>query len=806
MIELRFFFFCFLQCFIAVNSIGQAFGHIYDAVTGEAVVGAEVYHDQGITSISNQDGKFTLPLFSKESSNIQACLTAEGKCASFYFSKPCLASMYNSIGEKVWSSAEISTEASFSTERFTNGLYFLKAENAMGKSLFSLYAISGIFYMNGSWSPQSELSNAILHVKAAGYKAAEFELNTSNTRNYNLLLRKNTYASTPFTNKLIGKEAFDTLSSSPSRTNISNVLSLKVMYDFTTDSIFFINTKLYNSHFQFARDILHYPYGPGEFNNYQYSNNPNRQYYQLTLNYFKDSDTYTFEFFTGDGASCENVYDCYEKLKQTFFASNNLFFYSTNQSWEDCHEIPRLTANDLFEGQNYQALNLTENYGYLTKINILNIEQADVTRHSIVVTNGIPNDMPVIAGIITSEFQTPLSHINVLSHNRGTPNMALKNAFEHELIDSLENQLVYLKVEGNSFTLRKATIAEAEAFWVKKEPSVPVLLQADCITKGLVNLDTCSYFNVTSIGGKAANFAEMLIAFREKYMLPPVPEQYFAIPFYYYLNHIERHGIDTLIANMLNDERFKADAVYKKLKLQELQERIVASDLNDTLLTLLKDKLGETSKFSNFRFRSSTNAEDIEGFNGAGLYDSYTGKIDSEKKAIDIAVKKVWASLWNYRAFEEREYFKIDHLTCAMGILVHRSFPNEDANGVAISTNPYNVNHGYVVNVQYKEISIVAPEEGIMHDQSIVYDFKLSGEGKYTIEYISTSSIPSLTEHVLTDQELFLLADYITTLKRHYYALLNPDTPYKNFGLDIEFKIDSSVSPRKLYLKQVRLY
>ena len=44
--------------------------------------------------------------------------------------------------------------------------------------------------------------------------------------------------------------------------------------------------------------------------------------------------------------------------------------------------------------------------------------------------DAVPNDISIVAGQITAEFQTPLAHINVLSVNRGTPNMALRGALE----------------------------------------------------------------------------------------------------------------------------------------------------------------------------------------------------------------------------------------------------------------------------------------------------------------------------------------------------------------------------------------
>ena len=50
--------------------------------------------------------------------------------------------------------------------------------------------------------------------------------------------------------------------------------------------------------------------------------------------------------------------------------------------------------------------------------------------------------------------------------------------------------------------------------------------------------------------------------------------------------------------------------------------------------------------------RSSTNAEDLPGFNGAGLYDTVANV--RGKAALGEAVKQVWASLWNLRAVEER--------------------------------------------------------------------------------------------------------------------------------------------------------
>ena len=56
----------------------------------------------------------------------------------------------------------------------------------------------------------------------------------------------------------------------------------------------------------------------------------------------------------------------------------------------------------------------------------------------------VPNDLSVTLGIITEEFQTPLSHINVLSQTRKIPNMALRNAFTDPKLRALDGKWVKL--------------------------------------------------------------------------------------------------------------------------------------------------------------------------------------------------------------------------------------------------------------------------------------------------------------------------------------------------------------------------
>ncbi len=616
-------------------------------------------------------------------------------------------------------------------------------------------------------------------------------------------LLKKSYDDLDYFNELPNYEAFYMLQGSPPKTNYGEIESIKALYDFVDDTIYYTNVKKYPSHFSFAETVLGYEYGSVNFFWTQYNISPWRFLNLITINYHRNIGKYVFEFDSWDRVDCDGIKATWQKLLETSWFGDKLYFHANSLQWKNCPDVPIISSEELYAGQNYQALNLEENYGFLRKVEISELPTAYPGRHDLVVLNGIPNDVSVVAGIITTEFQTTLSHINILSHNRHTPNMALKDGWTNPLLDSLLGELVFLKVESDSFYIRKANIDEATAFWNQREPQTPVVLQKDTETSGLIELGSQSISSVKTIGGKAANLAELVILDSI-----PLPEDYFAIPFYYYQQHIAGHGLDTLIQNMLADEAFRSNQEYRSNKLAQLRQLIIDAPLDPALTAAVLNRIQNFGNFDAYKFRSSTNAEDLESFSGAGLYDSFSAKKSSSSKTVDKAIKQVWASLWNLRAFDERDYYKIDESSVAMGVLVNRSFPNEDANGVVITRNLYNGNHGYIINVQYKEYSIVYPEPGIITDQIITYTINLNNQ-KYTIEYLTQSNLPGLGgQTVLTDDEIYELADYCTRIKNHYYYDLpnNCNCGYESFAVDIEFKLDSEVENRKIYIKQARIY
>src|ERR1041384_5434571 len=66
--------------------------------------------------------------------------------------------------------------------------------------------------------------------------------------------------------------------------------------------------------------------------------------------------------------------------------------------------------------------------------------------------------------------------------------------------------------------------------------------------------------------------------------------------------------------------------------------------------------------------RSSTNAEDLPNFSGAGLY-STVPNVRTDQQLME-AIKTVWASVWNYEAYEARESFGMSHFAVYPAVLI----------------------------------------------------------------------------------------------------------------------------------------
>jgi pyruvate, water dikinase len=789
-----------------VTAFGQTVysGKIIDSYTKNPVSGAEIsFQGTNLKTTTDSDGRFSLATGIDDINNSSDFeIDIEDERVLWRSNKPMDIQIINILGQSTEvNGRSLIGNGELDVATLPDGIYLMSVECKKAVHVYKMNKNSHFISIGTTGEkPKSNLKSTLatdtIVISKSGYFTQKYGYQTDDNI-YELLKLK--YDNIDYLNRLIRPEAFTILQGMPFNSTFSEVKSIKLVYSIPDQKMYYSNSEKYAIHYDFCSGVLGYNKGQTTFNREQYSKNANRIYILATLNHFTASGIYTLEFLAADQLDCSDIETVYNKVAETFYLGESLRFYANSTDWATCKNVPVISSDELYKGQNYQPLNPQENYGYLRKVSATKLSTTYLGRHDIVLLSTIPIDIPVVSGIITTEFQTPLSHINVLSHNRGTPNMALRDGWTNPKLNGLLDKLVYLKVSLDSFNIHEAILSEAQIFWAQKEPQTIHVLKLDTTTTGLVELTVADVNWVSTIGGKAANFAELTNVDVPNYGPLPLPENYFAIPFYYYCQHIKRYGLDVFINNMLNDQLFRTDISYRKQQLEILHDSIKNSPLDAGLLQLVKAHLANTEGFTNFRFRSSTNAEDIEGFNGAGLYESFTGSLSDPDKPIDKAIKKVWASLWDYGAFEERDYFKIDHRTIAMGVLVHRSYPAEAANGVAITENIYNPYHPAVtINVQVGEISVVSPEENQLPDQILFY----TNSDESIIEYINHSNVPGMEgKTVMTNNELKELKDYCMAINYHYCKLNLECSP-----MDIEFKVDVIKGVRKVYIKQARLY
>jgi hypothetical protein len=465
-------------------------------------------------------------------------------------------------------------------------------------------------------------------------------------------------------------------------------------------------------------------------------------------------------------------------------------------------QMPLVGPNAPFQGQTYQPLNNKVGYGVLSFVPSIDLDGAPLGPQVLLVTDLVPNDIPLTAGVITETFQTPLSHVNVLSKNRGTPNMALVDARHHPGIEPFLGKLVRLEVSAAEFEIRVATSQEAQDFWDSQQDDLPLLIPAiDTTVIELVKLSKASYGDLPAIGAKAAQLAELSDLEIDCDLPLVTPRSAFAIPVVHYLSHFEASGARALLADLSADPEFQTNPVVRQGALARVRAQIQAHPVDRALLSDVELHVAEKFGQARVRFRSSSNTEDLPQFSGAGLYLSQSGAIGDPKRPIEEAILAVWASLWNSRAYDERAYFNVSQDHVAMGILCHEAFLSERANGVAISrdlTNPVNRTRDYI-NVQFGEASVTNPAPGISSDMFVHRYW--AGDSLDIYNAVSTfmDGVP-----VLDKGEIDHLHCALRQIHKHLHPIVDPLEENPWYTIEIEFKLIGD--ERNLMVKQARPY
>ncbi len=628
-----------------------------------------------------------------------------------------------------------------------------------------------------------------------------------------------------FAQQLGCEEDFDKLAADPLDASIPGASSVKTVIDRADEgALYFQNSTRYPIHWEFAFNNLSgdgLPIVPqlAEFNTIEYYS-PDRRFVLGAVTYYEEPDVWAYELSPYDTASAEMIELAYTQIRDNAYFGSELRFHPTSAAIETVAEdlpddILTISTDELFAGITYQPLNVATSMG---RLEFLTDEQLAVPPdfRSIVVLESVPNDISATAGIITAEFQTPLSHINVLSQNRGTPNMGLRGAFENETLRELEGKWVELAVGPFEWTIREVTVEEADEWFEENGPEPIDVEPMNTTETALVDvqdiLDRDTYPDlreaitaaVPTFGGKGSHYGA-LSTIGDAVPVPPG----FVVPVHHYDKHMADNGLWDLVDDILDDPEVRDDPAVRTQRLAELRAAIQFAPLDPVLEQAVIDRIStgvSEGEFvtTRFRFRSSTNAEDVSGFNGAGLYESHTGDLNDPTRPVRNAIRATWASVWSDRAFAERSYYSIEHRNIGMALLCHRSFPVEDANGVAITGNIFDTlgaEPAFYINVQVGDNPVVRPEPGDTTDQ-ILYYYTQPGQ---PIVYLGSSNLIPDGESVLSNPQINELGSALSALHQFFAPAYGNQGGL--YGMDVEFKFDQQYDAEPtLYIKQARPY
>ncbi|MFK8057747.1 MAG: PEP/pyruvate-binding domain-containing protein [Saprospiraceae bacterium] len=509
---------------------------------------------------------------------------------------------------------------------------------------------------------------------------------------------------------------------------------------------------------------------------------------------------YSFRFGFSNAYPFEIIQRAYDLIAINMpFLKGNLAFrprfqvtvdkYEEERSLYDASRVSVVSEEELFAGLDYLALNEEIGFG---RLQILE-PNVSPSPFDIVMSESVPDDLPRVAGILTGSVQTPLAHVNLRAIQDGIPNAYIRDVFTHPEIQPLIGEYVKLTIANEGFEIRLATRAEVDDHFASIRPDSIQVLSADLSKTEILSLDALDFADVISVGAKAANLGQLTTL---PFDAGTLPEGY-AIPFYFYDRFMEHNGLYDEAAAFLSDPSFRQNLSQQDQALEDFRRKIefgiMPTDLFDEL-TILQAKFPSDSFV---RCRSSSNNEDLPGFSGAGLYDSKTHRPDEGH--LIKTVRQVFAGLWTYRAFVERDFYRINHLSAKMGVLVHLSYKNELSNGVGVSIDPLYGSEGqYYLNTQLGNELVTNPDGTVSPEELLITEDNEGSELRY--ELVRQSNLVPIGVQLMDSFQLVKTRDYLKLI-HEMFAPLYAAEDLPDFAMEIEYKVNEN---NQFIIKQAR--
>ena len=461
---------------------------------------------------------------------------------------------------------------------------------------------------------------------------------------------------------------------------LGNERFAKFVIDLKTDAIYYFDVNVYPVHKDYIFGALYKkPKTKEAVHKFDRNYTENKVDFMMCyLVHHISQDQWTFAFWDGDRATVDHVRHAYKRMKETFFLGAKVNFRPDSDYQEavakKLGDVPFILNDQLYKLATFTAFNKGVAVGKLRVVPANAVEEDLVFEpNEVVILSKSLSDITPVAGIISETFTSPLAHVVLRAKGWGIPNVGQRDAAKKHA--DLVGKNVYFEARDADYVLREATQAEVDA--ADKARAVvkqTTISKADLAVTEMRTLDNMRAKDDVAFGAKAANLGEIVNAKLEGFQVPPG----FGVPFYYYDQHLKAAGIDKMIAEALA-------APDRKQRLAAVQKKILEAPPTKELREKVTEALAGLPEGHGVFCRSSTNAEDLPNFNGAGIYDTIPNV-----KGVDgvlTAIKQVWASVYRPTAYEARKAAGIDEHEVYGGELVQVGV-DATAAGVLVTVHP----------------------------------------------------------------------------------------------------------------------
>ncbi len=444
------------------------------------------------------------------------------------------------------------------------------------------------------------------------------------------------------------------------------------------NKIYFVNSQKFRFHKDFMLATYLIPRGADVFKPVYID--ADRRFMVGTIAWQTPISKFTWELWEGDLATAELIKMANDVIQKSFF--EKIAYKPNSIHQEDAVaelKIDTVSQEDISKNQEYLALNTGRAVGRLHIIDKLD-DTVEIGDNEIVVLKELPITLPPVRGIIVAKASSPLSHINILAHGWGIPNVYIKDA--DVLLRDKDTFIWEFTANQTNYDFKPADLDLLKSDFVSPDQQIPPV---DLSVKRLAPLKEMRAKDSIAFGSKAANLGQLM---NSNIGAVKIPDG-FSIPFYWYKEFFTRNHFDRQIEDWQIDDNFVHNPRYRREKLDEFRAKIQAADFDPELRAEIvakwKSQLGGVPVF----VRSSSNSEDLPKFSGAGLYSSVPN-VREEDKLIE-AVKKVWASLWKFDAYEARVRNYVSQTDVYMSALVQVGVDMRRG-GVMITKDPFQEN------------------------------------------------------------------------------------------------------------------